>query len=178
MKEPGYKAKKAQENATRQDRYASRRAEILQQFGTVKAVLDPNPQEQLLMRAALPFITKWHTFVDACGTKRKVSSEFANVSGNFFKLGDVDPDAVAAIKTAFPFPETICGAFDELKAWDALNRDRAAINRLRRLFLEQWIDEAIALLDQLDGDADFEDSDEDYVDERESFGKVPGGIGA
>jgi|GEM_PF-1795347 len=53
-----------------------------------------------------------------------------------------------------------------------------AINRLRRLFLEQWIDEAIALLDQIDGDADFEDADEDFVDERENFGKVPGGIGA
>ena len=53
-----------------------------------------------------------------------------------------------------------------------------AIHRLRRLFLEQWIDEAIALLDQIDGDADFEDTDEDFVDERENFGKVPGGIGA
>ncbi|WP_200869465.1 hypothetical protein [Brucella rhizosphaerae] len=53
-----------------------------------------------------------------------------------------------------------------------------AINRLRRLFLEKWIDEAIALLDQLDGDADFEDTDEDFVDERENPEKMMGGIGA
>ncbi|MCV9910047.1 hypothetical protein OIV19_20830 [Brucella sp. HL-2] len=53
-----------------------------------------------------------------------------------------------------------------------------AINRLRRLFLEQWIDEAIALLDQIDGDADFEDADEDFVDEREEFGRILGGTGA
>ncbi|MGO1163522.1 hypothetical protein ACTOV4_16440 [Brucella sp. C7-11G] len=52
-----------------------------------------------------------------------------------------------------------------------------SINRLRRLFLEQWIDEAIALLDQLDGDADFEDTDEDYVDERESPLQMLGGQG-
>lgn len=53
-----------------------------------------------------------------------------------------------------------------------------AINRLRRLFLEQWIEEAIGLLDQMDGDADFEDTDEDYVDERENPGRILGGIGA
>ncbi|MCX2699219.1 hypothetical protein [Ochrobactrum chromiisoli] len=53
-----------------------------------------------------------------------------------------------------------------------------AINRLRRLFLEQWIDEAIALLDQIDGDADFEHTDEDFVEEREEFGRILGGIGA
>lgn len=53
-----------------------------------------------------------------------------------------------------------------------------AINRLRRLFLEQWIEQAITLLDQLDGDSDFEDTDEDFVDEREEFGRILGGTGA
>lgn len=46
-----------------------------------------------------------------------------------------------------------------------------AINRLRRLFLEQWIDEAIALLDQIDGDADFEDTAEDFSDEGETLSR-------
>lgn len=145
-KEPGYKAKKAQENATCQDRYASRRAEILQQFGTVKAALDPNAQEQLLMQAAMPFITKWHTFVDVCGTKRKVSSKFANISDNFFKLSDVDPEAIAAIKLAFSFPETICGAFDELKAWDALNRDRAHFYSHHEYYFDLPIELRVELL--------------------------------
>ncbi|MEN5298801.1 hypothetical protein ABE530_10660 [Brucella sp. TWI559] len=53
-----------------------------------------------------------------------------------------------------------------------------AINRLRRLFLEQWIDKAIALLDQIDGDADFEDTNEDFVDERENPERMLGGQGA
>lgn len=53
----------------------------------------------------------------------------------------------------------------------------SAINRLRRLFLEQWIDEAIALLDQIDGDADLEDADDDFSDERESALRMLGGQG-
>jgi len=52
-----------------------------------------------------------------------------------------------------------------------------AINRLRRLFLEQWIDEAIALLDQIDRDADLEGTDEDFSDERESPLQMFGGQG-
>lgn len=52
-----------------------------------------------------------------------------------------------------------------------------AINRQRRLFLEQWIEEAIALLDQIDGDADFEDADDDFSDERESSLQMLGGQG-
>lgn len=52
-----------------------------------------------------------------------------------------------------------------------------AINRLRRLFLEQWIDKAIALLDEIDGDADLEDTDADISDERESPLQMLGGQG-
>ncbi len=52
-----------------------------------------------------------------------------------------------------------------------------AISRLRRLMLEQWIEEAIALLDQIDGDADFEDGDDDFSEERESFLQMMGGQG-
>lgn len=52
-----------------------------------------------------------------------------------------------------------------------------AINRLRRLFLEQWIEKAIGLLDQIDGDADLEDSDDDFCDERESPLRMLGGQG-
>ncbi len=52
-----------------------------------------------------------------------------------------------------------------------------AIYRLRRLILEQWIEQAIALLDQMDGDPDLEDSDDDYVDERENPERMMGGQG-
>ncbi|ENT12152.1 hypothetical protein C001_00554, partial [Brucella sp. F5/06] len=38
-KEPGYKAKRAREVVEREQRYASRRAEILKQFGTARACL-------------------------------------------------------------------------------------------------------------------------------------------
>ncbi len=52
-----------------------------------------------------------------------------------------------------------------------------AINRLRRLMLEQWIEQAIALLDQMDGDPDLEDGDEDSADERENPERIMGGQG-
>ena len=41
-----------------------------------------------------------------------------------------------------------------------------AVKRLRRLMLEKWIEDAIALLDTIDGDPDFED-DREYEEERE-----------
>ncbi|QNQ63563.1 hypothetical protein IB024_15040 [Brucella sp. 6810] len=52
-----------------------------------------------------------------------------------------------------------------------------AIYRLRRQMLEQWIEQAITLLDQLDGDPDLEDSDEDFTDERENPERMMGGQG-
>lgn len=41
-----------------------------------------------------------------------------------------------------------------------------AVKRFRRLMLERWIEDAIALLDTMDGDPDFED-DREYEEERE-----------
>lgn len=52
-----------------------------------------------------------------------------------------------------------------------------AVYRLRRLMLEQWIERAIALLDQIDGEPDLEDSDEDFTDERENPERMMGGQG-
>nr|WP_312969570.1 hypothetical protein [Brucella intermedia] len=51
------------------------------------------------------------------------------------------------------------------------------IRRLRRLMLEQWIEQAIALLDQMDGDPDLEESDENFTDERETPERMMGGQG-
>ena len=46
-----------------------------------------------------------------------------------------------------------------------------SVNRLRRLMLEKWIENAIALLDTLDGDCDLEPElagfDPNYMDDRE-----------
>lgn len=39
-----------------------------------------------------------------------------------------------------------------------------AIENFRRSELERWIDDAINLLDAMDGDADFEDGDPDFED--------------
>ncbi|MUJ35083.1 winged helix-turn-helix domain-containing protein, partial [Brucella abortus] len=98
-KEPGYKAKRAREVVEREQRYASRRAEILKQFGTAKAFLDPTPNERLILKAAEPFIAELgEPYEDACGTWRRPISSFAGVHSHFFNLDDVDPEAIMAIK--------------------------------------------------------------------------------
>ncbi|MCB1469037.1 MAG: winged helix-turn-helix domain-containing protein, partial [Rhizobiaceae bacterium] len=78
-KEPGYKAKEAAKRSERQERYAKRRAEILKEFGSVRAFLDPTPRELLLLSAGAPFVTKRVSFIDACGTNRQCASDFAGV---------------------------------------------------------------------------------------------------
>lgn len=124
-KQPGYKAREAAKRAERQDRYAKRRAEILQEFGSVRQFMDPTPSELLLLEAGEPFVTRRFSYLDVCGTQRQGAKEFAGIAGHFFKLEDVNPEAIAAIKAAIPFPIGIRGAFEELKVWDKLNRDRA-----------------------------------------------------
>lgn len=52
------------------------------------------------------------------------------------------------------------------------------IHSFRRRLLEKWIEDAIALLDQFDGDPDFEECDTDYEDEREEPRYIMGGAGA
>lgn len=50
------------------------------------------------------------------------------------------------------------------------SRSRAgspAIFAFRRQELERWIDEAIALLDVLDGDVDLEDDEREHIETRE-----------
>lgn len=146
-KEPGYKAKRAREVVEREQRYASRRAEILKQFGTAKAFLDPTPNERLILKAAEPFIAELgEPYEDACGTWRRPISSFAGVHSHFFNLDDVDPEAIMAIKAAIPFPETICGAFEELKVWDKLNDDRAHFYGHHEYYYELPVELRIELL--------------------------------
>lgn len=54
----------------------------------------------------------------------------------------------------------------------------AVIRRLRRTMLERWIEDAIALLDQIDGDPDLEDDDREADDaERDMPGRIWGAAG-
>ncbi len=145
-KEPGYKAKRAQENAERQDRYAARRAELLKQFGTIKAIFDPTDRERLLLQAGKQFVTKRRSYVDVCGTRRYFSDEFAGVHGTYFRLGDVDPAAIAAIKAAFPFPQTVAEAFEELRSWDKLEKDRAQFYDHHEFYFDLPIELRVELL--------------------------------
>lgn len=60
-----------------------------------------------------------------------------------------------------------------------VRRASRAIHAFRRRELERWIDRAITLLDEMDGEPDFEDDEIEDIDEREpALARVPGGIGA
>lgn len=139
---PEMKAQKAE----REVRYAARRAEILKERGTIKAVFDPTPLENLLLKAGEPFVTEWNSYEDACGTIRKSASRFAGVSSQHFKLRDVEPKAIEAIKTAFPFPKSLCGVFEELRGWDKLNSDRAHFLAYHEYYYDLPIELRVELL--------------------------------
>lgn len=52
------------------------------------------------------------------------------------------------------------------------------ITSFRRQMLERWIEDAIALLDQMDGDTDLEDDDREADDaERDMPGRIWGAAG-
>lgn len=54
----------------------------------------------------------------------------------------------------------------------------AVITSFRRAMLERWIEYAIALLDQMDGDPDYEGDDREADDaERDMPGLIRGGAG-
>ena len=54
----------------------------------------------------------------------------------------------------------------------------AVITSFRRQMLEHWIEQAIALLDQMDGDPDLEDDDSEADDaERDMPGRIWGAAG-
>lgn len=145
-KQPGYKAQKARERAEREDRYAARRAEILKEFGTVRAFLDATPLELLLLKAGKPFVTKRSSYEDVCGTTRQCAAEFAGARGHHFEVKNIDPRAVDAIRSAYLFPTSICGAFEELKQWDKLERDRAHFYDHQEYYFDLPIELRIELL--------------------------------
>ncbi|OQP87881.1 hypothetical protein BTR14_03115 [Rhizobium rhizosphaerae] len=125
QKQPGYKAARAKEEAERNTRAAIRRAEILRAFGTLRAFMDPTPLEALLFKAGKPFVTKWVTFEDVCGTRRRHADVMKGTKGRHGLIEDFDPQAVQAVKEAIPFPLGVSAAFEELKQWDRLEKDRA-----------------------------------------------------
>lgn len=134
----------------RQAKFAARRAEIMAEFGSVKAFLDPTSRETLILKAMAPFITKWgERYEDVCGTWRRVVASFAGVSGDFPDIKKVDPAAIEAVKAAYPFPATLREAFDELRSWDKLERERAHFYSHGEFYFDPTVELRINLLREL-----------------------------
>lgn len=123
-KHPGYKAKEAAKKDAREARRADRRRDVLKRLGTVSAVFALTEIEQALFVAAGPF-AKRTINTDWCGRQKFAFTTELGGAGSFDFLSKAQPQAIAAIRAAWPMPETLPGLLAEALMWAALNDDRA-----------------------------------------------------
>lgn len=147
-KEPGWKTKKAQEKVERNSRDALRRAEILKQYGSERALFARTEREALLDEAIAPLVSKWSYWTDDDGVEFR-SAEV--IDGHEPKHGswwidDITPAIRGAVTNAYPWPSKLDAALREVQFWDRLRWDRG-------LFCDEWnhyaeVECRIALLEQ------------------------------
>lgn len=123
-KHPGWKAREAAKKRERENRAAARRAELLKQHSTIKAVFDPTPWEIALETAIAPFVLEWGEFTDISETVRRYARKIDSIDREFTPLKDMAPPVVEAVENAYPLPDTLAEALDEVRAWDRLRKDR------------------------------------------------------
>lgn len=122
-KEPGWKAKQARAKAERDRKKAEYRAEVIRKYGSKKAALADDDRQRAVDAAAAHL-------------RRKEPRKFAN--GTFecetidgwhsFTDGPVSDRAAAAIRDAFPFPETVTEAKREYDYWNERDRELEVVH--------------------------------------------------
>jgi len=128
-KEPGWKAKRAQEKAARNSREDQRRAEVLAMYGSEAALFARTEQEALLEAAIAPLAT-WNHWTDNDGVEHRFA---ATLDGRrpkfvFWHLDDFTPVTRDAVMNAYSWPSNLDDALREVKAWDRLRWDRGLFN--------------------------------------------------
>lgn len=124
-KEPGYKAKRAQERAARNSREDQRRAEVLAQYGSEAALFARTAWEAALDAAIAPLAT-WDHWTDSDGVKHRFTDTLDGKRPKigFWHLDDITPAIREAVMTAYMWPSNLDTALQEVKAWDRLRWDR------------------------------------------------------
>lgn len=126
-KEPGYKARKAKENAERDAERTRQRAEALKVHGSAAAIFALTDIERALYDAATPY-AKREWYDDWIEGRFAFTQELGGVSSHMWP--ERSPAYVHdAIRNAWPMPDTLRDVLAELRMWDAL-RD------LRELFID------------------------------------------
>lgn len=121
-REPGYKARKRERQEGKARDQAQRREALLHLHGSVEAVFNLTPIERALYSAAGPFAkrTRGTTYF---GKKPFQWTQELGGAGAFHG-GKRSPESLAAIKSAWPFPESISGLLEEMRMWSKLHSDR------------------------------------------------------
>lgn len=123
-KEPGWKAAEAAKKREREIQSAARKAELLKQHGSIRAIFDPTPWETALEEAVTPFVLEWGEFKDMSGATRRFIRKVDGIDGSFPRLQDINPSVIKAIEGAYPLPRSLADALSESKAWEQLRQDR------------------------------------------------------
>lgn len=121
-KEPGYKARKRERQEGKARSEAQRREDLIRQNGSVEAVFDLTPIEQALYSAAKPF-AKRSRGTTYFGNRPFHWTQELGGAGAFHR-SNRSPESLAAIKSAWPFPDSIGGLLDEMRMWSKLHSDR------------------------------------------------------
>lgn len=124
-REPGYKAKERQKQDARARAKADRRTALLRQHGSAEALFDRTPIEAALFTAVTPF-AKRSLHRDWVGTRKIWFTNEIDGAGEFEFLRKASPEAIAAVRGAWPMPADLSTMLAEARMWDQLHRDRQA----------------------------------------------------
>lgn len=135
-REPGWKAQEARKHAARAAAKAKRRADLLRRHGTAEALFDRTPIEEALFQAVTPF-AKRSRHPDWVGEREVWFTNEIDGAGEFEFLRKASPDAISAVRNAWPMPPDLEGLLVESRMWRQLSDDRQAfIESEYRLNLE------------------------------------------
>lgn len=124
-REPGWKAQEMQKRRKRAEAKAKRRAELLRRHGSAEMLFEMTLYEQLLFAAATPFARRGQ-FPDWVGDRSAWFTTSIGGAGEFDFLRSASPEAIAAVRDAYPVPHDLTGLLAESRMWHRLSRDREA----------------------------------------------------
>jgi len=118
-KEPGWKAKRAAEQAEKTRQRAVYRASVIEKYGSAETAMAPCEREQKLTAALGSLVTK----SEQPWSRWTLNIENIGHCGDFFSFKDVSPRVRTAIETAYPLPTTIQEAHAEYESWRERERE-------------------------------------------------------
>lgn len=129
VKEPGWKAERAKEKAERNTRDDLRRAEIMERYGSEKALF-ARTEREVLLDEAVAHLATWEHWTDEDGNRHRFAATLDGKRAEhcYWSVKDITPAIREAVTTAYPWPSRLDDALQEVKAWDRLRLDRGLVS--------------------------------------------------